>query len=167
MRGANNLLASKAVVGTLAEDGDKDRKIEELTERISSLEAALREVTRPYAQLVEQLGQFQSVVNKYFRLLDLYQRHGAISVDTIFPEVKDPMSREIMRILMDRPGLNISQVSDELRARTGSSSRRIVRSRLDGLVTQGLLVEEGTSKSRTFRVSDKVISKWSQVLGLN
>ena len=151
----------------MAEEEDKDRKIEELSERISSLEAALREVTRPYAQLVEQLGQFQSVVNKYFRLLDLYQRHGAISVDTIFPEVKDPMSREIMRILMDRPGLNISQVSDELRARTGSSSRRIVRSRLDGLVAQGLVLEEGSTKIRTFRVSDKVIRKWSEVLGLN
>jgi hypothetical protein len=96
----------------LEEEKDKDHRIEELTERISSLEAALREVTRPYAQLVEQLGQFQSTVNKYFRLLDLYQKHGAISVDTIFPEVKDPMSREIMRILMDRPGLNISQVSE-------------------------------------------------------
>jgi DNA-binding transcriptional ArsR family regulator len=150
----------------LVDPNEKDRKIEELSERISSLEAALREVTRPYAQLVEQLGQFQSVVNKYFRLLDLYQRHGAISVDTIFPEVKDTMSREIMRILMDRPGLNISQVSEELRSRTGSSSRRIVRSRLDELVGQGLLVEEGTTKTRTFRVSDKVVRKWSEVLGL-
>jgi DNA-binding transcriptional ArsR family regulator len=146
---------------------DKDRKIEELSERISSLEAALREVTRPYAQLVEQLGQFQSMVGKYFRLLDLYQRHGAISVDTIFPEVRDPMSRELLRILMERPGLNISQVSEELRTRTGSSSRRIVRSRLDGLVKNGLLVEEGSTKSRTFRVSDRVVRKWSEVLGLN
>jgi DNA-binding transcriptional ArsR family regulator len=148
-------------------EGDKDRKIEELSERISSLEAALREVTRPYAQLVEQLGQFQSMVGKYFRLLDLYQRHGAISVDTIFPEVRDPMSRELLRILMERPGLNISQVSEELRTRTGSSSRRIVRSRLDGLVKNGLLVEEGSTKSRTFRVSDRVVRKWSEVLGLN
>lgn len=155
------------MTGTLEEEQDKDRRIEELTERISSLEAALREVTRPYAQLVEQLGQFQSMVNKYFRLLDLYQKHGAISVDTIFPEVKDPMSREIMRILMDRPGLNISQVSEELRSRTGSSSRRIVRARLDGLVKQGLLVEEDASKVRTFRVSDRVVRKWSEVLGLS
>ncbi len=145
---------------------DKNRRIEELTERISSLEAALREVTRPYAQLVEQLGQFQSVVNKYFRLLDLYQKHGVISIDTIFPEIRDTMSREIMRILMDRPGLNISQISEELRSRTGSSSRRIVRSRLDQLVKQDLLVEAGTSKARAFRVSDRVVKKWSEMLGL-
>jgi len=146
---------------------DKDRKIEELTERIASLESSLREVTRPYSQLVEQLGQFQGIVQKYFRLLDLYQRHGVIAVDVILPELKDSMSREIMRILMDRPGLNISQISDELRSRTGSSSRRIVRERLEDMVRQDLLTEERGSKAKTFTVSARVVEKWSEVLGLN
>lgn len=146
---------------------EKDRKIEELTERIASLESSLREVTRPYSQLVEQLGQFQGIVQKYFRLLDLYQRHGVIAVDVILPELKDPMSREIMRILMDRPGLNISQISEELRNRTGSSSRRIVRERLEEMVRQDLLAEEKGSKAKTFRVSARVVEKWSEVLGLN
>jgi DNA-binding transcriptional ArsR family regulator len=146
---------------------DKDRKIEELTERISSLEESLREVTKPYAQLVEQLGQFQGVVQKYFRLLDLYQRHGVISVDVILPQVKDPMSKEIMRILMDRPGLNITQVTEELRARTGSSSRRIVRERLNSLVRDGMLNEEKGKKASAYSVSEQVISKWSEVLGLS
>lgn len=146
---------------------DKDRKIEELTERIASLESSLREVTRPYSQLVEQLGQFQGIVQKYFRLLDLYQRHGVIAVDVILPELKDPMSREIMRILMDRPGLNISQISEELRTRTGSSSRRIVRERLEEMVRQDLLAEEEGSKAKTFTVSARVVEKWSEVLGLN
>lgn len=146
---------------------DKDRKIEELTERIASLESSLREVTRPYSQLVEQLGQFQGIVQKYFRLLDLYQRHGVIAVDVILPELKDSMSREIMRILMDRPGLNISQISDELRSRTGSSSRRIVRERLEDMVMQDLLTEERGSKAKTFTVSARVVEKWSEVLGLN
>lgn len=146
---------------------EKDKKIEELTERIASLEASLREVTRPYAQLVEQLGQFQGVVQKYFQLLDLYQKHGVISVDVILPQVKDHMSREIMRILMDQPGLNISQISDQLRSRTGSSSRRIVRERLLELVKQDLLVEEKGTKAKTYKVSETVINKWSKVLGLN
>lgn len=146
---------------------DKDRKIEELSERIASLESSLREVTKPYSQLVEQLGQFQGIVQKYFRLLDLYQRHGVIAVDVILPELKDPMSREIMRILIDRPGLNISQISEELRTRTGSSSRRIVRERLEEMVRQDLLAEEKGSKAKTFAVSARVVEKWSEVLGLN
>ena len=116
---------------------------------------------------MEQLGQFQAVVQKYFRLLDLYQRHGAISVDIIMPQVKDRISREIMRILMDCPGLNISQVDEELRARTGSSSRRIVRGRLEDLVKESLVVEDKGSRASSFRVSDEVIRKWSDVLGLS
>ncbi len=152
---------------SLPESRDKDRRIEELTERIASLEASLREVTRPYQQLVDQLGQFQGIVQRYFRLLDMYQRHGVIAVDVILPDVKDPMSREIMRILMDRPGLNITQISEELRSRTGSASRRIVRERLEELVRQDLLTEDRGSKAKTFNVSPRVVEKWSEVLGLN
>jgi DNA-binding transcriptional ArsR family regulator len=151
----------------VAEKAEKDRKIEELTERISSLEASLREVTVPYAQLVQQLGQFQNVVNKYFRLLDLYQKHGVIAVDVILPQVKDPMSREIMRILMDHPGFNISEVADELRVRTGTSSRRIVRAKLEDLAKEGLITEVRDKKVKGYRVSDDVIKKWSEVLGLS
>jgi DNA-binding transcriptional ArsR family regulator len=167
MREANSFLSPTTVGAPLAEKEEKDRKIEELTERIESLESALREVTRPYAQLVEQLSQFQGVVQRYFRLLDLYQRHGVVAVDVILPEVKDPMSKEIMRILMDRPGLNISQISEELRTRTGSSSRRIVRTRLDKLVEQDLLIEEESAKAHTYRVSERVIKMWSEVLTLS
>ena len=160
------LISATSLQKVVAEE-DKDKKIEELSQRITSLEDALRDVTRPYAQLVEQLGQFQGVVQKYFRLLDLYQKHGVISVDVILPQVKDPMSKEIMRILMDRPGLNITQVAEELRARTGSSSRRIVRERLAHLVKEGLLAEEKGRKVSTYKVSEQVIDKWSQVLGLS
>ncbi len=145
---------------------DRDRRIDELSERIANLEAALRQVTRPYIELVDQLGQFQRIVQKYFRLLDLYQRHGIIAIDVILPQLRDPISKEIMRILLELPGQNISQVAEELRVRTGSSSRRIVRGRLDELVKEGLIVEERGKKSSSFRVSETVIKKWTEVLGL-
>lgn len=146
--------------------GDQDRRIEELSERIAELEAALSQIVRPYAELVEQLDRFQGMVQKYFRLLDVYQRHGAISIDIILPQLKDRISREIMRILMDRPGLNISQVEEELRSRTGTSSRRIVRGRLEELVREGLVVEEKGRRANSFRVSDEVVRRWAEVLGL-
>lgn len=145
---------------------DRDRRIDELSERIANLEAALRQVTRPYIELVDQLGQFQRIVQKYFRLLDLYQRHGIIAIDVILPQLRDPISKEIMRILLELPGQNISQVAEELRVRTGSSSRRIVRGRLDELVKEGLIVEERGKKSSSFRVSETVIKKWTEVIGL-
>lgn len=148
------------------DEGDKDRRIEELSQRIAELEAALSQIVRPYAELVERLDRFQDVVQKYFRLLDLYQRHGGVSIDVILPQLKDRISREIMRILMDRPGLNISQVEEELRSRTGTSSRRIVRGRLEELVREGLVVEEKGRRASCFRVSDEVVRKWADVLGL-
>ncbi len=145
---------------------EKDKKIEELAERIAELEASIRLITKPYADLVEHMDQVQSIVDRYFRLLDIYQTHGGISIDVIIPQVKDPISKEIVRILLDHPRLNISQLADELKKRLGTSSRRIVRSKLLVLVEQGIVIDGLENKVKTYSLSDTVIKKWSQVLGL-
>jgi DNA-binding transcriptional ArsR family regulator len=148
-------------------DSEEAKRIEELSERIEELESTLRKVAEPYSELVRQLSMFQDTVQKYFRLMDLYQKHGVVSIDTILPQVKDPISKEIMRILLDKPGLNISEVTEELRARRGSSSRRIVRDRLGELVAEGLVKEQSDRKEKTYEISEEVVRKWSQVLGLS
>jgi DNA-binding transcriptional ArsR family regulator len=148
-------------------DPDKQEDIDDLSKRIGQLEEALRDVTRPYAELSEHITRFQEIVGRYFRLLDLYQKHGSISIDVILPEVKDPMSKEIMRILLDKPGQNISQITEELRSRSGSASRRIVRGRLNDLVEKDLVVEKVGRKQKTYEISESVVNKWSQVLGLS
>ena len=148
-------------------DSEESKRIEELSERIEELESTLRKVAEPYSELVRQLSLFQDTVQKYFRLMDLYQKHGVVSIDTILPQVKDPISKEIMRILLDKPGLNISEVTEELRARRGSSSRRIVRDRLGELLAEGLVKEKADRKEKTYEISEEVVRKWSQVLGLS
>ena len=145
---------------------DEAKRIQELTERIAQLEEAIRQVSVPYSQLAAQLATFQDTVGKYFRLMDLYQRYGVVSIDTILPEVKDPISKDILRILLDRPGLNISQLTDELKGRRGSSSRRIVRDKLKELAEMKLVVEEAGKNERSYRLSEDVVKRWSQVLGL-
>ena len=145
---------------------EEAKRIEELTERIAQLEETIRQVSVPYSQLAAQLATFQDTVGKYFRLMDLYQRYGVVSIDTIVPEVKDPISRDILRILLDRPGLNISQLTDELKGRRGSSSRRIVRDKLKELAEMKLVVEEAGRNERSYRLSEDVVKRWSQVLGL-
>jgi DNA-binding transcriptional ArsR family regulator len=145
---------------------DEAKRIQELTERIAQLEEAIRQVSVPYSQLAAQLATFQETVGKYFRLMDLYQRYGVVSIDTILPEVKDPISKDILRILLDRPGLNISQLTDELKGRRGSSSRRIVREKLKELAEMKLVVEEAGKNERSYRLSEDVVKRWSQVLGL-
>jgi DNA-binding transcriptional ArsR family regulator len=148
-------------------DSEEAKRIEELTDRIEELESTLRKVAEPYTELVRQLSMFQDTVQKYFRLMDLYQKHGVVSIDTILPQVKDPISKEIMRILLDKPGLNISEITEELRARRGSSSRRIVRDRLGELLASGLVKERSDRKEKTYEISEEVVKKWSQVLGLS
>jgi uncharacterized coiled-coil protein SlyX len=145
---------------------DQSKKIEELTTRIAELESAVREVARPYSELVEQLSRFQDTVQKYFRLMDLYQRHGVISIETILPGVKDSIAKDIMRLLLDKPGLNISEITEQLRQRRGSASRRIVRDRLGELLGQGMVVERSGKKEKTYEISEAVVRKWSEVLGL-
>jgi DNA-binding transcriptional ArsR family regulator/uncharacterized coiled-coil protein SlyX len=148
-------------------DEDQAKRIEELTKRITELEATISQVARPYSEVVHQLSMFQETVQKYFRLMDLYQKHGVVSIDTILPEVKDPISKEIMRVLLDKPGLNISQVTEELKTRRGSSSRRIVRERLGELLAAKLVVEKVERMEKTYKISEAVVKKWSQVLGLS
>jgi DNA-binding transcriptional ArsR family regulator len=146
---------------------EEAKRIQELTERIAQLEEAIRQVSVPYSQLAAQLATFQDTVGKYFRLMDLYQRYGVVSIDTILPEVKDPISKDILRILLDRPGLNITQLTDGLKGRRGSSSRRIVREKLKDLAEKKLVIEEPGRNERSYRLSEDVVKRWSQVLGLN
>jgi DNA-binding transcriptional ArsR family regulator len=151
----------------LVAEEEQGKRIEELTQRIEELEETIRQVAQPYSELVRQLTMFQETVQKYFRLMDLYQKHGVVSIDTILPQLKDPISKEILRILLDKPGLNISEITEELRARRGSSSRRIVRDRLGELLADKLVVERVDRKEKTYEISEEVVRKWSQVLGLS
>jgi DNA-binding transcriptional ArsR family regulator len=150
----------------VAED-EQAQKIEELSQRIAQLEDSLRQVAKPYSELVQQLSMFQDTVQRYFRLMDLYQKYGVVSVETILPQVKNPISKEILRLLLDKPGLNISEITEELHARRGSASRRIVREKLGELLAEKLVVEKADRKEKTYEISEEVVRKWSQVLGLS
>jgi hypothetical protein len=63
--------------------------------------------------------------------------------------------------------MNISQITEDIRKRKGSASRRIVSARLDSLVDKGVLVVETGKKSKSYKISESVVKKWSQVLGLS
>jgi hypothetical protein len=146
--------------------GDGIRKdLRELREQIEALREALAQATKPYAELAGYIEQLQSLSRGYFRILGLVQRHGAVSPDLAVPGLKDDISRHIVSALIDRGDRNISQITDAVKARRGTASRRIVRERLDDLVGRGLVVADSGSRGRTFRVSDDVRSRWSQVLG--
>lgn len=148
--------------------GDEDlrKEIQELRDQMEALSAAFDRIAKPYGQLFEYLDRFQGIAKSYFRVLDLYQKYGEVSPEIVVPGLKDPISREIVKTLFERGDRNISQITDAVKARRGTASRRIVRERLEVLERDGVVVAATDGKVRTFSIADSVVERWSQVLGL-
>jgi len=152
----------------MGEDEEEDirKEIKELSEKIDRLEETLSKISKPYSDIVGYMNQFQSISKGYFRLLDLYDKHGSLSPEIIIPGLKDPISKDIVVILFNKKEQNISQITEELKKRRGTASRRIVRERLKALEEENVVVCEEGSKTRKYSISEEVVEKWSQVLGL-
>src|SRR3990170_1676004 len=146
------------------EDIRKDLK--ELREQIEALREAFSRVTQPYSELAGYLERLQDLSRGYLRIMDLVQRYGGVSPELAVPGGKDDISRHIVAALMDRGERNISQITDAVKGRRGTASRRIVRERLADLEREGIVIATPGVRSLTFRVSDEVRARWSQVLGL-
>lgn len=147
--------------------GDLQKEVKELRKQMEALREALAEVAQPYRELADYMEQLQTISRGYFRLLDLYAKHGAVSPDVVVPGLKDDISKAILTVLFEKGDRNISQITEAVKGKRGTASRRIVRERLQELMSQGVVVESAASRGRTYRVSDEVTAKWSQVLGLS
>src|SRR3989454_5024563 len=145
---------------------DLQKEIRELRSQIEGLRTALNDVTRPYAELMAYVDRLQDASRGYFRILGLYTKYGTVSPDLVIPGLKDDISRHIVVALFDRPDRNISQITEAVKRKRGTASRRIVRERLEDLERQGIVVATPGSRTRTFRVAAEVADKWSQVLGV-
>jgi hypothetical protein len=153
-------------MGEDEEEEDIRKEIKQLSEKIDRLEETLSRISRPYSEFTDYLSQFQSISKGYFRLLDLYEKHGSLSPEIIIPDLKDPISKEIVVILFSKKEQNISQITAELKKRRGTASRKTVRERLASLVENNVVVCEEGSKTKKFSISDEVVEKWSKMLGL-
>ena len=134
---------------------DIERRIERIEELIS------RYLDNEYLQYVRR------ILASYMRLINIYMEHGKISPSIIFPEVKDPISREIIEILFSYGKLNTSRIAEELRKTRGTASRRIVREKLNKLVEKGIVECEEKRNEKLYSVSEYAIKKWLKVLGIN
>ncbi len=147
-------------------DEDLQEQIKDLAKKMQSVEDAMDKVAGPYSQLIDYIERFQKISGSYFKMLGLYQRYGAISPDLLIPGVKDPISRDIVKVLFERDGQNISQITEKLKGMRGTSSRRIVRERLKGLEEKGVIRPKGSSRSKEYWLSEEYIEKWYDLLGL-
>lgn len=150
----------------MTEDDEEKVDIEELASRMEQLEKAMDRLSQPYGKLVGYLDRLQEISRSYFRLLDLLQRYGSLSPEMAIPEIKDTISKEIVKVLFEKGGRNISQITEALRARRGTASRRIVRERLKLLEGRGIVVSSAGSRGKVYDVSEGAVRRWSEVLGL-
>lgn len=135
-----------------------------LRDQVEALREALADVARPYSELVRYVEELQGITRSYFRLLDLYARHGSISPDLVVPELKDDISRHIVAALFDKGDRNISQITESVKGKRGTASRRIVRERLKELEAQGIVVASPGSRGSTYRISAATAEKWARIV---
>jgi len=76
----------------MAKDPEVKKQLHELNEKMDELQEVLAKVAAPYAEIADYLERFQQIVGNYFRLMDLYQRHGAISPELVVPGLRDSIS---------------------------------------------------------------------------
>ena len=148
-------------------DGDLQKDVKELRKQVEALREALAEFAEPYREIAGYVEELQAITRGYFRLLDLYAKHGSVSPDVVVPGLRDDISKAILTALFAKGDRNISQITETVKGKRGTGSRRIVRERLRELVRQGVVVASTASRNHTYRVSDDVAAKWSQVLGLS
>jgi len=139
---------------------DLEKEVKELNKRISQLEKMLSSVLKP-------LRDASKTTQNYLKLTGILMEHGGLTPDMILPEVKDNISREIVRVLMERTDQNISQITELVRNKRGTASRRIIREKLNDLLEKNIVKKNLKRKTYVYKLSDKVIKKWSQMLGFN
>ena len=139
---------------------DLAEEVKKLNKRISELEKMLSVLTKP----LQNVGK---TTQNYLRITSLLLDHGGLTPDLILPEIKDTISREIVRVLLERKDQNISQITELVRSKRGTASRRIIRERVQYLEEKDIVKKYQKGSRYVYSLTDKVIKKWSQMLGLN
>jgi hypothetical protein len=83
-------------------DDDVKAQLKAINERMIKLEEAFLDVARPYAEVMEQMQSFQEISKGYFKLMGLYQKHGQISPEMAVPGLKDPISKDLLQIVIEK-----------------------------------------------------------------
>lgn len=140
---------------------------EEIREEIKELNKRISELENMLSVLLQPLQNVQKTTENYLRVIGLLLDHGGLTPDLILPEVKDPISKEIVRVLLDRSDQNISQITELVRSKRGTASRRIIREKLQYLIEKDIVQRQQKGSRYTYRLTEKVVKKWSQLLGFH
>jgi len=142
------------------EEEDLKEQVKKLNKRIAELETMLGQFQEPFRKLY-------GAAQNYYKFVDLYMKYGEVSPELTVPDIKDPISKDIIVVLFEKNGQNTSQITDAVKAKRGSASRRIIREKLGKLEEGGYVRSEQTKKAVIYYLSDELVRKWSEVLGFS
>lgn len=137
---------------------DLKAEIKDLQQRIAELEHMISAALQP-------LQNVSKTTQQYLRIVSLLLEHGGLTPDLILPEIKDSISQEIVRVLLDKPDQNISQITERVKSKRGTASRRIIRSKLAELTKKNIIESTQVGSRTVYRLTEQVMKKWSQLLG--
>jgi DNA-binding transcriptional ArsR family regulator len=139
---------------------DVTNEIKELSKRISELEQMLSTLMKPF-------NDARKTTERYLRLAGLLLDHGGLTPEAILPGLKDPISKDIVRVLLEKPEQNTSQITELVKSRRGTASRRIIRQKLLVLEDQHIIQKHQQGNRTVYTLTPEVIKKWTQLLGLS
>jgi DNA-binding FadR family transcriptional regulator len=142
------------------EKKDLAEEVKELNKRISELEKMLSTIIAP-------LQDVSKVTQNYMRLIGILIDRGGLSPDMTLPELKDSISKDIVRALLEKTNQNISQIEELVRSKRGTASRRIIREKLRYLEGKNIIQKQLKGKLYVYNLNETVIKKWSQLLGFH
>jgi DNA-binding HxlR family transcriptional regulator len=139
----------------------------DLTKEVKQLNKRINELEKMLAVLIKPLRELISTTQNYLRITSLLLDHGGLTPDMILPDIKDSISRDIVRVLLDRNDQNISQITELVRSKRGTASRRIIRERLKELEEKDIIQKRQKGSRYVYSLTENVIKKWSKMLGFN
>ena len=113
---------------------------QDLTDEIIKLNKRISELEKMLSILIQPFQKIQDTASNYLKIIQLLLEHDGLTPDLILPEVKDSISKEIVRVLLDRNEQNISQITELVRSKRGTASRRIVREKINELTGKKITI---------------------------
>ncbi len=147
------------------DSGKKSLSIEEVQDRLAEISSRLARVEKLIENIspgLEEVSESAKVIREGFEFYD-----GMVKLMSKFTKAerlesrygdlkKDQISWMIIKILDVSIPLNISQITAAVRAERGTSSRRIIRDRVNELHKRGILsvIENEDDRARYFALAN-------------
>ena len=131
----------------------------DLTDEVKKLNERIEELEKMLSAVIKPLQDTRRIAENYLRLTGILLDKGGLTPDAILPDVKDPISKEIVRVLLDKSEQNISQITELVRSRRGTASRRIIRHRINELIEKDIIRKTMKGSKYVYGLTDKVIRK--------